>query len=268
MYQQFYGFTHLPFGREVPPSDLFTSPAHQELVARLTFLLKQQGLGIITGDIGAGKSTAMRQFAATLDPNRYLVIYLTNPMVGMAGLFRDMLLTLHHEVPFGRSRMVTTIRAALTELGQTRGRQPVIIIDEAHLLPPDAYEQFRLLLSDQMDSQSLASLLLVGQPPLRDILRLTRNQAFDQRLMIRCHLQPLDLAQTIAYIRHHLTTAGYQGSTLFTDDALTRIFDYTKGVPRQINHVCTTALVAGMLDDKNILEESLIRKAIADIDGH
>ncbi|HSH01552.1 MAG TPA: AAA family ATPase [Anaerolineae bacterium] len=267
MFQQFYGFTQLPFGREMRPNTLFASPSQQELIARLTFLLKQEGLGLITGDIGAGKSTAMRQFAATLDPNRYIVIYLNNPMIGIAGLFREILLALHHEIPFGRSRMVTTIRTALAEL-KARGRQPVIIIDEAHLLPPDAFEQFRLLLSDQMDSHSLASLLLVGQPPLRDILRLSRNQAFDQRVTIRYHLHPLDLTQTIAYIRHHLTTAGYQGQTLFTDDALTRIFDYTKGIPRQINQICTTALIAGMQDDKSILEESLIRKAIADIDCH
>ena len=180
MYQTFYGFTRLPFAKDISPTDLFAAPDQKELAGRLTFLL---------------------------------------------------------------------------------------VIDEAHLLPPPAFEQFRLLLSDQMDSHSLASLLLIGQPGLRDTLRLATNQAFYQRLTIRYHLQPLDLQHTLAYIRHHIQTAGFQG-TLFTDDALSRIFDYTKGVPRQINLVCTTALLAGMLDEKTILDETTVRKAIADIDRH
>ena len=122
-----------------------------------------------------------------------------------------------------------------SELVQSRRRFPLLVIDETHLLPAGAFEQFRLLLSDQMDSHSLASLLLVGQPPLRDTLRLAGNQAFYQRLTVRCHLQPLDLQHSIANIKHHIHIAGFQGGQLFSDNALGRIFDDTKGVPRQIN---------------------------------
>lgn len=268
MYQEFYGFTRLPFDKDISPDNLFATPDQQELAGRLTFLLRQQGLGLVTGEIGAGKSTAIRSFTARLDPNRFVVIYLPNPTIGMNGLLRDILATLHYEPPFSRPRMVAAIRTAFADLAHTRQRFPLLVIDEAHLLPPTTFEQFRLLLSDQMDSHSLASLLLVGQPALRDTLRLTTNQAFYQRLTIRYHLQPLDLQNSIAYIKHHILMAGFQAGQLFTDDALSRIFDYTKGVPRQINLLCTTALLAGMLDKKSILDESTIRKAIADIDRH
>jgi type II secretory pathway predicted ATPase ExeA len=268
MYQEFYGFTRLPFDKDIPPNDLFAAPDQQELAGRLTFLLRQHGLGLVTGEIGAGKSTAIRGFTAQLDPNRFLLIYLPNPTIGMNGLYRDILTALHYEAPYSRPKLVAAIRAAFSDLVQSRRRFPLLVIDEAHLLPPDAFEQFRLLLSDQMDSHSLASLLLVGQPVLRDTLRLAGNQAFYQRLTIRYHLQPLDLQNAIAYIKHHVRIAGFQGGQLFSDDALGRIFDYTKGVPRQINLLCTTALLAGMIDQKSILDESTIRKAIADIDRH
>ena len=83
---------------------------------------------------------------------------------------------------------------------------------------------------------------------------------------MRYHLGPLDLAETIAYIRHHIRVAGHTGSTLFTDDAISRVFEYTKGLPRRINQVCTTALMAGLIDQKTVLDESTVRKAIADLD--
>lgn len=104
MYQEFYGFTRLPFERDIAPDDLFVSQPQQEMAARLTFLLRQRGLGLVTGDIGAGKSTAMRAFTSRLDPNRFLVLYLSNPTVGMAGLYRDILTALHHQPSFSRPR--------------------------------------------------------------------------------------------------------------------------------------------------------------------
>lgn len=266
MYQEFYGFTRLPFDRDIAPDDLFASQPQQEMAARLTVLLRQQGLGLVTGDIGAGKSTALRAFTARLDPNRYCVIYLSNPTVGITGLYRDVLTALHYQPPFSKPRLVAAIRAAFADLADSKRRFPLLVIDEAHLLPPQAFEHFRLLLSDQMDSQSLAALVLVGQPTLRDLLRLTTHQAFYQRLAVRYHLPPLDLQNTIAYIKHHLQLAGHHGPPLFTDDAMTRIFDYTKGVPRQINLLCATALLAGMIDKKETIDEATIRKVIADLD--
>jgi len=117
------------------------------------------------------------------------------------------------------------------------------------------------------DGQSIpGGLVLVGQPNLRDLLRLSTNQAFFQRLAVRYHLPPLDLQNCIAYIKHHLQLAGHHGAPLFADDAMTRIFDYTKGIPRQINLVCTTALLSGMIDKKEVIDEATIRKVGTDMD--
>ena len=99
MFQEFFGFTQLPFSRAIATSDLFVTTGHKELAARLNFLVRERGFGLVTGDVGAGKSTAVRAFTASLDPNRYLVLYLANPTTGLTGIYRELLLALGHEPP-------------------------------------------------------------------------------------------------------------------------------------------------------------------------
>ena len=266
MFQAFYGFTSLPFSRTLATKDLFPTASQKELGARLTYLVRERSVGLITGDIGSGKSTAVRACAASLDFNRYLVLYLANPTTGMTGLYRDLLLQLGVEPPFGQPRLVARIRTALEEIQLSKHRAPVVVLDEAHLLTQPMLEKLRLLFSDKMDSQSLATLVLVGHSDLRRTLHLTVHEAFTQRLAVRFHLGPLDLQETLGYIKHQIRVAGYTAGPLFTDDAIQRIFEYTKGVPRRINQLCTTALMAGLIEQKPVIDESTIRKAIADID--
>jgi len=266
MFQQFYGFTRLPFSKSIPTADLFDAAGQKELAARLTFLVREQGFGLVTGEFGSGKSTAVRAFAASLDANRHLVIYLTNPTTGITGLYRELLSNLGRQPPYTASRQVSAIRAAFDDLRSTKRRAPLVVVDEAHLLTQQMLEQLRLLFSAHMDSQSLATLLLVGHPALRATLRLAIHEAFYQRLSVRFHLPPLDLHQTIGYVRHHVQVAGFPTDTLFTDDAIASIFDYTKGLPRRINQVCTTALMAGAIDQKSVIDEASVRKAIADLE--
>ena len=266
MFQQFYAFNRQPFSRDIPSNDLFPAETQMELAARLDYLVRERGLGMLTGETGSGKSTAVRRFADTLDANRYFVVYLANPLLGMYGIYRELLTALGHEPPFSKPKMIARIRTVLDDLIHSKRRIPFVIFDEAHLLPAAAFEQLRLLFSTSMDSQSLGALLLVGQPELHRILRLAVHEAFHQRLTTIYHLPPLNLSQTTAYIRHHVQFAGHLGNSLFTDDAIARIYDHTKGVPRLINRLCIHALIAGAIENKSIIEESLVRKAIADLD--
>jgi type II secretory pathway predicted ATPase ExeA len=266
MFQKFYGFARIPFSKDIPTQDILATPGQAELAARLSYLVSEQGIGLLTGEIGSGKSTAVRSFGASLDLNRNLIIYLSNPTLGMSGLFRDILFALGYEPPFYKPKMVTRIRSAFDELIRTKQRYPLLIIDEANLLPPFAFEQLRLLLSSNMDSRSLGSLLLVGPPVLSQTLHLSIHEAFRQRITNAYHIPPLDLKETIDYIQHHLHIAGFLSGSLFSDDAITRIFEYSRGLPRQINRICTTALISGRLENKQILDESTIRKAIAELD--
>ena len=168
MFQEFYGFTQAPFSKSIATDDLFATAGQKELTARLTYLVRERGFGLITGEIGSGKSTAVRAFTASLDPNRYLVLYLANPTTGITGIYRDLLLGLGHEPPFSRPRL----QAAFADLLSAKRRVPIVILDEAHLLTQPMLEQLRLLFSDQMDSQSLTTVVLVGHPDLRRALHL------------------------------------------------------------------------------------------------
>ena len=266
MFCKFYAFTRTPFSKTIPTGELFATAGQAELGARLAYLLKESGFGLVTGEIGSGKSTAVRAFASSLDPNRHLVLYLANPTTGITGIYRELLISLGHEPPFGKPRMVAKLRSALEGLSLHKHRSALVILDEAHLLTQPMLDQLRLLFSDKMDSHSLATLLLVGHPDLRRTLRLSVHEALFQRITIRHHLGPMDLVETVGYVKHHVRIAGHTSDPIFTDEAIARVFDYTKGVPRRINQVCTTALMAGLIDQKSLIDESTIRKAIADID--
>ena len=115
MFQEFYGLSSLPFSRTIATKDLFPTASQKELGARLAYLVRERGFGLVTGEIGSGKSTAVRAFAASLDFNRYLVVYLANPTTGITGLYRDLLLQLGVEPPFSKPRLVARIRPALDD---------------------------------------------------------------------------------------------------------------------------------------------------------
>ena len=116
MFQELYGFRTMPFSRNIPTADLFPSNGQQELKARLTYLLCERGIGLVTGEVGSGKSTALRAFAEELDPNRYLIIYLANPALGMTGVYRDIATALGLMPAYFKPDMVAQIRQALEDL--------------------------------------------------------------------------------------------------------------------------------------------------------
>ncbi len=266
MFQEFYGFTTMPFSRGPTTSKLFVSSGQEELKARLSYLVRERGIGLITGEIGSGKSTALRAFVDGLDPTRYSVVYTANPLIGITGLYREVLSQLAEPVPPFRQQMVLSIRHCFDTLTNERKKTPVVIVDEAHLLEQRMLEELRLLLNVRMDSQAAAALVLVGHSELRRTLRLSIHEALWQRTSVRYHLRPLDLTETGGYIRHQVEVAGYRGPALFSDGFIAKAYDYTKGIPRAINLVCSHALMAGCADQKQVLDELVLRQVIADLE--
>jgi general secretion pathway protein A len=266
MFQEFYGFASLPFSRGLATSKLFLASGQEELKARLSYLVRERGIGLITGEIGSGKSTAVRAFVESLDPTRCTVLYSAHPLIGITGFYREVLLQLGEPVPMFRQQMVLAIRRAFDLLTNERKKTPVLIVDEAHLLDHRMLEELRLLLSVRMDSQAAAALVLVGHSELRRTLRLSIHEALWQRTGVRFHLRPLDLTETGAYIRHQVEVAGYRGTALFSDGFIAKAYDYTKGIPRQINLVCTHALMAGVAQQKQVLDEMVLRQVVNDLE--
>lgn len=261
----FYGFTRTPFTKSIASKDLFPSHGHCEIQGRLAFALQERLPALITGDVGTGKSTALRAFAHSLDRNVYALVYLNNPHLGIAALYRQILLALQVEPAFGFIRLLPQLRSTLSDLAR-KGRYVLLIVDEAHLLPPELFDQLRFLLNDEMDSSSLITLVLLGQPDLAHKLRFAPYEALHQRIAVRYHLKPFDLEETAGYIKHHLQIAGYQGQ-LFSDSFISGVYDHTKGVARKINNVCRGALLLGATERKQILDETDLKRVLRDLEG-
>ena len=261
----FYGFSTTPFNKSIPGPDLFLSRGHQEIQGRLAFALQERLPALITGDVGTGKSTALRAFAHSLDRNLYAVVYLPNPHLSAITLYHQILLALQTEPAFGFARLFPQLRATLSELAR-KGRSVFLVVDEAHLLPHDIFDQLRFLLNDEMDSASLLTLVLLGQPDLAHKLSFTPFEALSQRIAIRYHLKPFDLEETAAFVKHHLRVAGRQ-EPVFSAGFLSLVHDHTKGVARKINNLCRTALLLGATEEKPILDETDLKRVIRDLEG-
>ena len=261
----FYGFSLTPFTKSVASNDLFPSRGHREIQGRLTFALQERLPALVTGDVGTGKSTALRAFTHSLDRNLFAVVYLSNPHLSATTLYHQILLALQTEPAFGFARLLPQLRATLSDLTR-RGRFTLLIVDEAHLLPAQLFDQLRFLLNDEMDSASLLSLVLLGQPDLAHKLRFAPYEALHQRIAVRYHLRPFDLEETTGYIKHHLRVAGRQ-QPVFSDGFLAFVHDHTKGVARKINNICRTALLLGASEQKPILDQTDLKRVLLDLEG-
>ena len=261
----FYGFSLTPFTRSIASKDLFPSRGHCEIQGRLTFALQERLPALVTGDVGTGKSTALRAFAHSLDRNLYAVVYLSNPHLTVTTLYRQILLALQSEPAFGFLRLLPQLRSTLSDLAR-KGRYALLIVDEAHLLPPALFDQLRFLLNDEMDSASPLTLVLLGQPDLAHKLRFAPYEALYQRIAVRYHLPPFDLEETAGYVKHHLRVAGYQGQ-IFSDGFVSGVYDHTKGVARKINNLCRSALLLGATEGKQILDQTDLKRVLLDLEG-
>jgi type II secretory pathway predicted ATPase ExeA len=251
----------MPFGKDLAPSMLHTHRTHGEAAARISWCVNEQAIGVITGEVGAGKTVATRAALAALDTSRHTIIYIGNPAIGARGLYSTIVTSLGGVPRFHKAALIPQATDALAAENAERGKRVVLVLDEAHLLDADQLEELRLLTSIDMDSRSPGAVLLVGQPTLRRRIKLGAFAALDQRIALRYSMTGMDPAETASYVTHHLTLAG-RADTLFSDDALTLIHQVSRGLPRAVNNLAIQALVAAFADNKNIVDESSTRAAV------
>ncbi|BAH56131.1 ExeA family protein [Rhodococcus opacus] len=262
--QSHWAFTRMPFGRDLAPGMLHRHPGHGEAVARITWCVDQRAIGVITGEVGAGKTVAVRAAAAALDPSRHVIIYLANPTIGVRGMLGHVVAALGHTPAFHTASLAPQASEALATEHAERGRNPVLVIDESHLLDNHQLEAIRLLTNHEMDSGSPFAVVLVGQPTLRHRLRLGVLAALDQRIAVRYTIAGMSAADTADYIRHHCRIAG-RDDTLFSDDATELIHNASRGHPRAVNNLALHALTAAFAADHAIVDEKAARIAISEI---
>lgn len=262
--QAHYGFTKMPFRRDLPVGALHRHRGHAEAVARIRWLIAENALGVLTGEVGAGKTAACRAALDGLDPSRHTLIYLGNPTVGSRGIQHAIVTTLGGTPRFHYAALIPQAAELLAAETGERGRQVILVIDEAHLLDADQLEAVRLLTNANMDSASPLACLLVGQPTLRRRIKLGAFAALDQRIALRYAIPGLDLTETNTYLAHHLAIAG-RSDTLFSDDAVTLIHHTARGLPRAVNNLAIQALIAAYAANKGIVDQSSARAAVAEV---
>lgn len=259
-----YGFTRTPFGRDLAPGMLHRHGSHNEAVARISWCIGERAIGVITGEVGAGKTVSVRTALAALDTSRHTVIYLPNPLVGVRGIHEAIVTTFGAQPTNLSSRLIAQSAAALTAERDERGRTPVLVLDEAHLLSYEQLETIRMLTNHAMDADSPLACLLVGQPTLRRQMKLAVLAALEQRIGLRYSMPPMNATETAGYVKHHLALAG-RADTLFTDDAVALIHTTARGYPRAVNNLAIQALVAAFATNNALVDEKAARAAVSEI---
>ena len=267
MYARFFGLRQQPFSIAPDPRYLYMSERHREALAHLLYgVTGGGGFVLLTGEIGAGKTTVCRCFLEQI-PKRCNVAYLFNPKQTVT----ELLGSICDEFRIPRRPEGATVKDyvdALNEfLLQTHavGQSNVLIIDEAQNLSADVLEQLRLLTNLETHERKLLQIILIGQPELRTMLARPELEQLAQRVIARFHLEALTPKETVRYIRHRLSVAGMNRPLPFEPDALKRVYQLSRGVPRRINLLCDRALLGAYAGNKPSVDVEIVEKAASEV---
>jgi len=263
MWESYFGFKKTPFSDCPDAKQLFASSAWQQVKTRFEFLTQHPGVGLLTGEVGAGKSTAARVFTAALNPNLYKILYVHFTTGSALDLLRQIALALDLEPAHFRGDLVRQIAAAIVRLNQSKKQHPMLICDEAHLLPYAALEQLPLLLNFDMDSSRYLTLLLIGQPLLRRTLSLQMHEALRQRIGVHYHLEGFTREELDAYLAQQLKASGVT-QPLFDETARQGLYQVTKGIPRKVNKLAMTALRLAAERKTQMVDEAVLLDATSE----
>ncbi len=266
MYEQFFGLTAPPFQINPDPSFYYESKGHSSAHQYLRFgAFQGEGFIVVTGDIGAGKTTLLRTLLAELDPAKVVAAQIVSTQLEAGELLSAVALAFG--VPtdgMNKAKLLVTLEAYLASLA-TSDRRALLIIDEAQNLGPAAIEELRMLSNFQFGNKALLQSFLVGQPELREILRLPALEQLRQRVIASCHLGPMQPAETRAYVEHRLGKVGWSGRPAFDDPAFGAIHQWSGGVPRRINMLCSRLLLSAFLDGVDRIDADRVDRVAGEI---
>jgi general secretion pathway protein A len=250
MYEAFFGLTGKPFQLNPDPDFYFESRQHKTAMGYLEYGLHQnEGFIVVTGEIGAGKTTLVRSLLDRLDPKLVVAAHLVSTQLEADDMLR-MVAGAFGIKPkdVSKAGLLLSIEAFLT-MSAKKGKRCLLIVDEAQNLSHRAVEELRMLSNFQIDGHALLQSFLVGQPEFRRILESPDMQQLRQRVIAACHVGPMAPNETKGYIEHRLHHVGWTDSPTFSPDALDAIHEATGGIPRRINSVCDRLLLSGFLEN-------------------
>ncbi|MCL6559904.1 MAG: AAA family ATPase [Firmicutes bacterium] len=261
MFETFYGLSRTPFSRDIPTDQLYQSLMLEETLGRLVYAAERQLFAVVTGDCGTGKTTAVRRFKDSLDEAKFTVMYLADSKLTPRHFYKGLLEQLGCEAKFYRGDAKRQLHREIELMRGIQHMQPVVIVDEAHLLDKEMLEEIRFLLNFKMDAQRPMALILVGQSELWDRLQLQAYAAIRQRIDLQCKLPHLDRAQVGEYIKRHLAYAGADHD-IFSDSAVDEVFRFSSGTARLVNKVCTHCLLYGAQNGRRIIDDHMVKLVV------
>lgn len=265
MYEAFYGLSSKPFQLNPDPNFYFGSKQHRKAKAYLDYgVMKNEGFIVITGEIGAGKTTILRGLIDSLNPQNVVVGNMVTTQLGAEDTLRMVGAAFGFRVKdVTKSELLITLEAFfLSQI--SKGKRCLLIVDEAQNLTARAVEELRMLSNYQLGNQSLLQSFLVGQPEFREILQRPEMEQFRQRVAATCHIGPLDPEETRGYVEHRLKCAGATDKPTFEDGAFAGIHRASQGIPRRINSVCDRLLMAGFIANRTHLTVKDVEEVIAE----
>lgn len=266
MYEAFYGLSRKPFQLNPDPQFYFSSKPHRRARSYLVYgVMRGEGFIVITGEVGAGKTTIVRDLLDSLDTNSVVAAHLVSTQLGAEDALK--LVCGAFGVPVrgtGKADLLMALEAFfITQT--TQGKRCLLIVDEAQNLQPQAVEELRMLSNFQFGDQALLQTFLIGQPEFRDILQSPNMLQLRQRVTARCHLGPLDEEDTRAYIEHRLHCAGATDRPTFDPLVFKSIHQYCGGIPRRINTLCDRLLLQGFLAESSHFTPDDVNEVIAEM---
>ncbi|MBI5970825.1 MAG: AAA family ATPase [Deltaproteobacteria bacterium] len=281
MYEKFFYLKERPFHITPDPQFLYLSKGHGQALDLMAYGIRdRRGFILLTGEVGAGKTTRCRALMKRLrgdnpaggnTPLRSALVL--NPLMSTYDLLKTINADFGLAAPFdtlsshnGGITPLGTLNGFLLKTASTGGNA-ALIVDEAQTLTKTSLEMLRMLSNLETEKQKLLQILLVGQPELDERLKLRELRQLNQRVAVRCRLAPLDLADTGAYIEKRIATAGGRGSVLISKDAVKLIHVKSGGVPRSINITCDRALTAAFVEGKRVVDRRIAGMAVKELES-
>lgn len=263
MYQSYYHFKDKPFEVVPNPAYLYMSRTHKQAMTYMRYGMQERlGFVLMTGGIGSGKTTLIRELIRTMSPEITLARVFNTKVTSeelIAMINEDFGLETAGK---GKVQLMKDLYAHLIR-EYTEGRRSVLIIDEAQNLSPDLLEEVRMLSNLETDDAKLLQILLVGQPELDSVLSLDKMRQFRQRISMACRIENLTRKEVEEYVLHRLTVAGNREALAFTEEAFDVIHEVTGGIPRQINTLCSFLLLTAFTEERRDVSADMVRDVAA-----
>ncbi len=265
VYRNFFGFSKKPFSADLEIKNIIQTSEIKAAHDRFDYAVELGAIALVTGEIGAGKSTALRWIVAQLHPARFRPVWITASSGSILEVYRQILAEFEIKTATSsRATLTRMIRKQISELAQNRKRQPVLIIDEASLLRLEVFAELHTITQFEGDSKPWMPIILVGQNNLADNLLHRSATPLASRIVARSHFASVNREKMAAYLKHHLAIAGMKNSP-FEETAITAIFQGSGGIFRKANHLARGALIAAAAEQSQVVNVDHVRLAASEI---